>query len=94
MSFESLIWDSYSSDGSTKPSLSRQSPVIAGVKIPGAPDYCDITAERPQCILLLLTVPVAATQTDRGLEQAHAAGDKIRGLMESDGIPYKLYFYM
>ena len=33
-------------------------------------------------------------QTDRGIEQAHAAGDKIRGLMESDGVPYRLYFYM
>ena len=33
-------------------------------------------------------------QTDRGIEQAQEAGDKIRKLMESDGVPFRMYFYM
>ena len=37
---------------------------------------------------------VSATQTDRGIEQAQEAGEKIKKLMDSDGNPYKLYFYM
>lgn len=35
-----------------------------------------------------------ALQTERGIEQAQDAGEKIRKLMESDGVPYRLYFYM
>ena len=37
---------------------------------------------------------VSATQTDRGIEQAQEAGEKIKKMMDSDGNPYKLYFYM
>ena len=37
---------------------------------------------------------IFAVQTDRGIEQAQEAGEKIKKLMDSDGNPYKLYFYM
>ena len=33
-------------------------------------------------------------QTLRGLRQAEEAGHKIRRLMEADGVPFRLYFYM
>ena len=33
-------------------------------------------------------------QTLRGLRQAEDAGHKIRRLMEADGKPFRLYFYM
>jgi broad specificity phosphatase PhoE len=33
-------------------------------------------------------------QTPRGIAQAVEAGKKIKAIMESDGKPYKLYFYM
>ena len=45
-------------------------------------------------VLHWLSRQVSAPQTDRGIEQAQEAGEKIRKMMESDGNPYKLYFYM
>ena len=33
-------------------------------------------------------------QTLRGLRQAEEAGHKIKRMMESDGVPFRLYFYM
>lgn len=37
---------------------------------------------------------VDVLQTPRGHEQAIEAGHKIRAMLEADGKPYKLYFYM
>ena len=47
----------------------------------------------------LLVHPVRAfvlwgMQTLRGLRQAEDAGHKIKRLMEADGKPFRLYFYM
>lgn len=36
----------------------------------------------------------AIAQTPRGMLQAVEAGKKIKGIMETSGKPYKLYFYM
>ena len=44
--------------------------------------------------IVQLTVLSAFLQTDRGLQQAQDAGEKIKRMMESDGHPYRLYFYM
>ena len=41
-----------------------------------------------------LSILFLAMQTDRGIEQAQEAGEKIKKLMDSDGNPYKMYFYM
>ena len=40
------------------------------------------------------SIQFLAMQTDRGIEQAQEAGEKIKKLMDSDGNPYKMYFYM
>ena len=59
-----------------------------------------------QCALLLLQQQLLPSeinmklicgqllQTDRGIQQAQDAGEKIKRMMESDGHPYRLYFYM
>ena len=45
-------------------------------------------------MLFIIQRFVGAGQTARGHDQATEAGQKIRAILEADGKPFKLYFYM
>ena len=42
---------------------------------------------------LIPAAAAAAVQTLRGMQQAEQAGQKIKRAMDSDGVPYNLFFY-